>query len=63
MITCGEKLTLTVEEAAKQTGLGINKMYELVNAKGFPAITVGRRKLIVKSKFIEWLEDNIGRHF
>ena len=63
MITCDEKLTLTVEEAAKKTGLGINKMYELVNAKGFPAITVGRRKLIVKSKFIEWLEDNIGKHF
>ena len=63
MITCDEKLTLTVDEAAKKTGLGINKMYELVNAKGFPAITVGRRKLIVKSKFIEWLEDNIGKHF
>ena len=63
MITCDEKLTLTVEEAAKKTGLGINKMYELVNAKGFPAITVGRRKLIVKSKFTEWLEDNIGKHF
>lgn len=63
MITSDGKLTLTVEEAAKQTGLGINKMYELVNAKGFPAISVGRRKLIVKSKFIEWLEDNIGKRF
>jgi excisionase family DNA binding protein len=63
MIAHDGKLTLTVEEAARQTGLGLNKMYELVNAKGFPAITVGRRKLIVKSKFIEWLEDNIGRHF
>ena len=63
MINLEERLTLTVEEAAKQTGLGINKMYELVNAKGFPAITVGRKKLIIKSKFIEWLEDNIGKRF
>lgn len=58
-----EKLTLNVEEAARLTGLGINKMYELINAKGFPTITVGRRKLIVKSKFIEWLEMNIGKNF
>ena len=63
MVNHEEKLTLTVEEAAKQTGLGINKMYELVNAKGFPAITVGRKKLIIRSKFIEWLEENIGKRF
>lgn len=55
-----DKLTLTVQEAAKATGLGINKMYELTHIKGFPVISIGKRRLIVKAKFTEWLETNIG---
>ena len=56
-----EKLVMTVQEAADMMGLGINKMYELVNTKGFPVVTVGRKKLIIRSKFEEWLENNIGQ--
>ena len=56
-----EKLVITVQEAADMMGLGINKMYELVNTKGFPVVTVGRKKLIIRSKFEEWLENNIGQ--
>lgn len=58
-----EKLTLTVTEAAKLTGIGLNKMYELVNSKGFPAIRTGRKILIVRRKYTEWLEENIGKVF
>jgi excisionase family DNA binding protein len=56
-----EKLVMTVQEAANTMGLGINKMYELIHTDGFPVISVGRKKLIVKSKFEEWLENNIGQ--
>lgn len=56
-----EKLVMTVQEAADTMGLGINKMYELVHTKGFPVVTVGRKKLIIRSKFEEWLENNIGQ--
>lgn len=58
-----EKLTLTVEEAAELTGIGKSLMYEWANSKGFPMIRVGRRILIIKSKFTEWLENNIGHQF
>jgi len=58
-----EKLTLTVDEAAELTGIGKNLMYEWANSKGFPMLRVGRRILIIKSKFVEWLENNIGQQF
>ncbi len=35
--------------------LGRNKLYELVHSKGFPKITVGRRILVPKQAFDEWL--------
>jgi len=38
--------------------VGWNKLYELVNSKGFPKITVGRRILIPKNAFHEWLESS-----
>lgn len=34
-----------------------NKLYELVHSKGFPQITVGRRILIPKKLFEEWLKN------
>ena len=37
--------------------IGKNKLYELVHSKGFPQITVGRRILIPKKLFEEWLKN------
>ena len=36
--------------------IGWNKLYELVNSRGFPKFVVGRRILIPKKQFEEWLE-------
>lgn len=36
--------------------VGRNKLYEIVHSKGFPKITVGRRILVPKKAFDEWLE-------
>lgn len=36
--------------------IGKNKLYEIVHSKGFPKITVGRRILVPKKAFDEWLE-------
>lgn len=35
--------------------LGKNKLYDLVHSEGFPKITVGRRIIIPKKAFEEWL--------
>ncbi len=38
--------------------VGRNKLYEIVHSKGFPKITVGRRILVPKKAFEEWLENS-----
>ena len=37
--------------------LGKNNLYNLVHAKGFPKITIGRRILIPKKALEQWLSE------
>lgn len=55
-----ERLTLSVKEAAAMMGVGVALMYELTHVKGFPCITIGRKRIIIKSKFINWVESSGG---
>lgn len=50
-----EKLTVTVPEAAKMLGLGLNKMYELVHRADFPTIRVGTRIIIPVEALKQWV--------
>lgn len=51
------KLTVNLQEAAKIAGVSVPVMRNLAHRPGFPAInTGGRRWVIPRSLFIEWLE-------
>jgi len=51
-----EKLAYSVPEMATALGIGKNTAYELVNSKGFPALKVGERRIIVPLAGLErWL--------
>jgi hypothetical protein len=53
-----ERLTLTVKEAAYLAGLSLPIMYGITERQDFTAlIRIGRKKLILKRKFLEWLEE------
>ncbi len=54
---------MNFKEFAKEYGLGTNKAYEMVRAKGFPVITLGKKKLIVRDRIDEFLYKNIGNSF
>lgn len=54
---------MTPQELAFEYNIGVNKIYELVNCKGFPIIKNGNRYLIIRSKVDEWFENNIGIEF
>ena len=56
-----EKLTLSIPEAAKLLGIGNNKMYDLARSKGFPAITLGSRRLISRKGLERWLEEQAAK--
>ncbi len=49
-----EKLTLTVEEAAAYSNIGINKLYELISEPGCPfVLLIGTKKKVIKRKEFE----------
>lgn len=54
---------MTVKEFSKYYGINLKKSYEIVHAKGFPAIRFGKKIVIIRSKVDEWLESNIGKEF
>lgn len=55
--------TMTIKEFHEEYNLGINKAYEIVHAKGFPMVKVGRKILILRSRVDDWFEQNIGAQF
>ncbi|MCL4584189.1 MULTISPECIES: helix-turn-helix domain-containing protein [Fusobacterium] len=56
-----EKLTLTVKEAAKYTGIGISTLKYLAREhRDFPCLKVGVKLLIFKDKIGDWLEKHRG---
>jgi hypothetical protein len=55
-------LTLTVRQAAAVAGIGINRMYQLVNLPGFPRLKVGGKIIIMRDPFIKWLNEQAMAH-
>lgn len=52
-----EKLTLDVKEAAGLLGIGIGQMYQLTHRADFPKLRAGKRILIPRQRFIEWVNN------
>lgn len=49
-------LTLTPADVAKVLGVGENNAYSLFHSKNFPSVRVGRRLLVGREAFRNWLE-------
>lgn len=47
-------LMLSVIQVAEVLGISKTSAYELVHSDDFPSITIGKRLIIPKDKFIEW---------
>lgn len=57
-----ERISLTVDEAAKLLGIGKNLMLKLVTVPGFPAIHFKRKIIINKKKLQKWFDENAGTY-
>ncbi|WP_241243608.1 MerR family transcriptional regulator [Caldicellulosiruptor changbaiensis] len=53
-----KKLTYNIEEIAKLPGVSYKLASKLVDLKGFQKIQMGRRILIPKDLFWEWMKNN-----
>lgn len=57
-ISISEKITLTIQEAAKLSNIGENKLYELVKQPKCPfVIYVGKKRLIKRKEFERYLSN------
>lgn len=57
-----DKLTITVDEAAKMLGVGRNTMLEFVKMDGFPAIRLKRKIIIDKEALPRWFSNSYGKY-
>ena len=57
-----DKLTITVDEAAKMLGVGRNTMLEFVKMDGFPAIRLNRKRSIDKEALPKWFANSYGKY-
>ena len=53
-------LFLNAQLVAQTLGIGRASAYELMADKNFPAIRIGRRIVVPKDKFRQWVEQQTG---
>lgn len=53
-----DRLSITVDEAAKLLGVGRNTMHEFVKMDGFPAIKLKRKIIIEQEALPKWFSNN-----
>lgn len=56
-----EKMMLTMPEAAKLTGIGLQKLKQIAREySDFPFVKVGVKHLVIKDKLADWFEKHKG---
>ncbi len=53
-------LVLKATEVARVLGVSKSAVYELMRAKGFPVLEIGRRKVVPRDVLIQWIEKQIS---
>lgn len=51
------QLMLTVEDVSHVLGIGLAYAYEVAHRRDFPTITLGRRIIVPRDKFMEWIDE------
>ena len=49
--------TMNADELAGYLGISRAGAYTLMHSEGFPVIRIGKRMIVPKDKFLQWLED------
>ena len=52
------KMTLTVDDLAKELNISRNTAYALADRKDFPSFRIGRRLLVNRALLQEWMDQN-----
>ena len=60
--TSYDQLPIMLNANAVAQTLGISRAgaYELMHSEGFPTLRIGKRMMVSKEHFIQWIESNSG---
>lgn len=47
---------LSAEDLAKALNVSISTSYRLLHSKGFPVVTIGKRKMVNKNDLVKWIK-------
>ena len=50
-------LAMNAKDIAGYLSISLTCAYNLMNSQNFPTIKIGKRLIVTKSKFLEWLEN------
>ncbi len=53
-------IAMNANDLSKALGLSRAGAYNLMDDKGFPTLRVGKRKIVMRDSFLDWLERNIS---
>ena len=52
---------LNADDVKAYLGISRGEAYNQMHAEGFPLIRIGKRMLAPRDKFLEWVEQQVGR--
>jgi predicted DNA-binding transcriptional regulator AlpA len=50
--------TLSANDISKYLGISRANSYQLMDSTGFPTLRIGKRKLVPKDKFLNWVNNS-----
>ncbi len=53
-------IMLNANAVARTLGISRAGAYELMHSEGFPTLRIGKRMMVSKEHFIQWIENNSG---
>lgn len=53
-------IMLNADTLAETLGISRAGAYELMHSKNFPTLRIGKRMMVSKQQFIQWIENNSG---
>ena len=53
-------ITLRADELPAVLGISCASAYTLMRSKGFPAIFIGKRMVVYRDKFIQWMDEQVS---
>lgn len=51
-------LTMNAKDIAGCLGISLTFAYYVLNSKNFPVLKIGKRMLVTRDNFLNWLNDN-----